>query len=193
MKSIKMIIFLMATFTICTLLLAGANLAYQKAANIFNIHLYKTILELFQISATQEEAENLFMENFEIKQKGKTVYYVAKGVEPGSVVFKTQGPGLWSRIEILLALYPDFEHLFGLRVLAQAETPGLGGRITEQEFQEQFKGVEIRPELKIVKFASAANEVNAITGASKTGQALEVIINRGIDEFDQAFLRQRTE
>jgi len=47
--------------------------------------------------------------------------------------------------------------------------------------------VEIRPQLEIVKFASQPNEVDAITGASRTSRSLQIIINKGITEMDKAF------
>lgn len=80
----------------------------------------------------------------------------------------------------------NFEKLYGLRVISQAETPGLGGRIAEKQFQERFKDVEVQPSLRIVKFASAPNEVDAVTGASKTSEALEEIINKALEEAAQA-------
>ena len=105
-------------------------------------------------------------------------------------MFKVDGPGLWSRIEILLAVHPDFDQLYGLRVLSQAETPGLGGRIAELEFQERFRNAGIRPVIRIVKFASAPNEIDAVTGASMTAKSLERIINKGVKQMDQAFKKE---
>jgi RnfABCDGE-type electron transport complex G subunit len=189
MKSARIIIFLVITSTLCTLLLAGAQLGYEKASAIFNVRLYGTILELFGIEAAEEEIEQIFLENFEIRTVGSTVYYISMNVEKGSVVFKAVGAGLWSQIELLLAFSPGFEKMYGLRVISQAETPGLGARITETEFLERFRGVEIRPELKVVKFASRPNEVDAITGASVTSRSVEKIINRGVVDMDQAFGR----
>ena len=190
MKQYKIIIFLMIVASICTLLLSTANYAYEKASDIFSVRLYKTILDLFEIPAQEEQIRSVFNDNFEIKKIGNTLYYISKTVDSGTIVFKTEGPGLWSVIEILLAVDPSFDTLYGLRVLAQAETPGLGGRIAEIEFQERFRGVEIRPELRIVKFASAVNEVDAVTGASKTSEALEKIINNSIKDLDKVFGRE---
>ena len=187
MKPVRMILFLLILSTICTLMLSGAQLAYNKAAAVFNVRLYGTILELFGIPAGENEIEEVFAENFETREIGGTVYYISKAKEKGTVVFKTGGAGLWSRIDLLLAVHPDGERLYGLRVIAQAETPGLGGRIAELEFQERFRDAGIRPELRIVKFASAQNEVDAVTGASLTSKSLERIINKAVVEMDKVF------
>jgi Na+-transporting NADH:ubiquinone oxidoreductase subunit C len=189
-KEIRMLLFLMILATLCTLLLGSANLAFQKASAVFNRRLYAVILEKYGIPFDKETIEATFSSHFETKKIGNTVYYVAK--KQGAIVFKAQGAGLWSIIEVLLAVSADLERMEWLAVLVQAETPGLGGRIAEEEFQARFTGVEIRPQLNIVKFASGPNEVDAVTGASKTSEALEQIINNAIKELDQAFGKDRT-
>lgn len=186
MKDLKMIFFLLVLFSLCSLLLTGAQTAYDKASTVINRRLYGTILELYEIGYEEETVEETFIENFEIQEVGKSVFYISKEVQKGSVAFKTKGPGLWNLIEVLLVVDQEGESLLGLRIISQAETPGLGGRISELPFQESFKGVDLRPELKIVKFASSSYEVDAIAGATKTSKALEKIINNGIRDLDQA-------
>jgi Na+-transporting NADH:ubiquinone oxidoreductase subunit C len=192
MKDFKVILFLGIVATICAMLLSGVDIASRRASAIFNRRLYQDILEKFKIPVKEGETiEGKFTENFKIKTIGSTIYYISKEKEKGAVIFKTQGPGLWGNIEVLLAVNPDFEHLLWLKVLAQTETPGLGGRIAEKEFQARFNNVELRPELKIVKFASGPNQVDAVTGASMTSRALEKLINKAIRELDQAFGREK--
>lgn len=188
-KEARMLLFLMSVATLCTVLLGTANLAFQKASAMFDRRLYAVILEQYRIAFQETEIEAVFAANFDSQKVGNTTYYAAKAPRPASVVFKAQGPGLWSVIELLIAVSPDAERLEWLRVLAQAETPGLGGRIAEEEFQQRFRGVAIRPALRVVKFASAPNDVDAVTGASMTSTAVEKIINNAIREFDLAFDR----
>lgn len=176
---------LLAIASVCTLLLAGAQIAYENAAHIFNIRLYGTILELYSIEAEEPQWETIFLENFDSKTKGETTFYTHK--ETGSIVFKTEGPGLWSMIEIVIAVDAKKEKLLGMRVISQAETPGLGARIEEIPFQERFRGVEIRPSLKIVKFAMMSNQVDAISGATKTSDYLEIIINKAVAVLDSSY------
>jgi len=183
----RMTVFLLITTTVCTLLLAGANLAYEKASFVFNIRLYATILELFEIPVAEDNVEAVFEDHFETVQSGGTTYYRATKKRPGTIVFKSEGSGLWSRIELLLAVNPNHQTLYGMRVLSQAETPGLGGRIGEPEFQAQFNGAEVRPKLGVVKFAIAGNQVDAVSGATKTSDAVESIVNAGIEGMDRAF------
>ena len=186
MKDLKTIGFLLATATLCTLVLGSAQVAYDRAAAVFSRRLYGAILELFEIPAPPERLEETFRQHFEVHQVGADTYYVAKDGAPGTVVMKAEGPGLWSTIELLLAVTPDRQSLAGLRVLAQAETPGLGGRIAEAAFQAQFRGTRIQPRLAIVKVAMADNQVDAISGATRTCTAVENIINRAVRQLEQA-------
>ncbi|MBT3382039.1 MAG: FMN-binding protein [Lentisphaerae bacterium] len=190
MNDRKMILFLLATTTACTLLLAGANLAYTRAAAVFNLRLYETILELFDVPVPNEGVEDVFRAHFNEQTVGGTVYYTSKQKSPGTVVFKAEGAGLWSRVELLLAVSASGNSLYGMRVLSQAETPGLGGRIGEPEFQARFRGVDVRPKVKLVKFAMGGNEIDAISGATMTSRAVERIINNGIADADRALGRE---
>ncbi|MBI9098387.1 MAG: FMN-binding protein [Spirochaetaceae bacterium] len=185
MKTFKTILFLMILSTVCTIFLASGNYAFMKFSAIFNVRLYGTILEMFEMDISEDQVEEVFLKNFDIQTVGDTTYYITKGdLEPGIVVFKHDGPGLWSNIEILLAVKPNRKNLYKMRVISQAETPGLGARIVEKEFLSQFDDVEIRPEVKLVKFSSKPNEVDAISGATNTSNLLQIIINKGIEKMD---------
>jgi Na+-transporting NADH:ubiquinone oxidoreductase subunit C len=185
MKDLKMILFMLVLFSFCALLLSSAQLLYERASAIFARRLYAVVLDLYAISFAEAEVEEVFFDHFEIRRYGNTEWYVSKDRGQKRVVFETEGPGLWSTLEILLSLDPETEQVHGLRVLAQGETPGLGGRISELGFQERFEGIDYRSQLEIVKFAVASNEVDAISGATKTSQALQVIINQAVELFDE--------
>ena len=186
-KEIKMVLFLMAVTTACTLLLAGGYYAYKRASVIFNIRLYRTILTMLEVPIEGENVEELFADNFESVSDGESTYYRSIVTNPGTIVFTSEGPGLWSRIQLLIAVNPDHQSLYGMRVISQAETPGLGGRIAEDGFQEMFAGADIRPEIRLVRFAISDNEVDAVSGATRTSQAVEDIINGGIKGMDRVF------
>ncbi|MGA1868409.1 MAG: FMN-binding protein [bacterium] len=191
MEDVKLILFLGIVATVCTTFLSAGNIAFERASLIFNRRLYQTILEKFEVPLRENDIiEEKFEENFDIQTIGTTTYYIAKKKKKNTVIFKAHGPGLWGTIEVLLAVNPDFERMLWLKVLAQTETPGLGGRIAEDEFQRRFNDALLRPEIKIVKFASGPNEIDAVTGASMTSLALEKLINKAIRELDLAFGRE---
>jgi len=68
------------------------------------------------------------------------------------------------------------------RILESRETPGLGDKIyKDADFVANFRSLSVEPEILAVKKGtkSAANEVDAITGATISSKAVVRIINEG--------------
>jgi len=88
-------------------------------------------------------------------------------------------------ISLFICVGPDLETVKGIEVLGHAETPGLGARMTEDEFKRQFVGKKLKPKISIVrgKERVESNEVHAITGASYTSKGIENIINEAMKIF----------
>ena len=121
---------------------------------------------------------------------GRTVYEcVAPGKE--GVGFVAGGMGFWDRIECVVVLSPDLQNILNVQVLEQKETPGLGARIEEPWFTDQFKGLSLswndsqgqRVLVGANPAPNAANEVDAITGATQTSMALMRFFNEELDAF----------
>ena len=129
---------------------------------------------------------------------GRTVYEcVAPGKE--GVGFVAGGMGFWDRIECVVVLSPDLRNVLNVQVLDQKETPGLGARIEEAWFTDQFKGLSVAweapAESRILVGANpapnAANEVDAITGATQTSMALMRFLNDELAAFRAAYSANR--
>jgi len=90
-------------------------------------------------------------------------------------------------ISLFICVGPDLETIKGIEVLDHTETPGLGGRMTEEEFKGQFVGKKLKPRLSLVRGRETVgpNEVHAITGASYTSKGIENIINEAMVTFWQ--------
>lgn len=121
---------------------------------------------------------------------GRAVY---RRTTPGheSVGFVFAGMGFWDRIEGIVVLTPDLQTILNVQFLDQKETPGLGARIEETSFTDQFKGLTLAwddPQGQRVLVganpaANAPNEVDAITGATQTSMALMRFLNDELDAF----------
>ncbi len=117
----------------------------------------------------------------EIKDnQGATLYYEV--LEPGSSAVESyvliiDGPGLWGAITAAVGYDSSLQRLTGFEVIDQNETPGLGGRISETWFKNQFRGK--KPPLSLVPEGTSANDnqFQAITGASYSSNGVKDIIN----------------
>ena len=54
-----------------------------------------------------------------------------------------RSPGFWGPIDGYLGVDSRAERILGIAFTRQGETPGLGGRIVEAWFREQFRGKPI--------------------------------------------------
>ncbi|MBN2050187.1 MAG: FMN-binding protein [Spirochaetales bacterium] len=141
----------------------------------------------FPVPEGSTEAEEAFQTHFREVGDGRSGegYFEilqGQGSQVVGYAFLTSGAGLWGEIEAVLAFEKDLKTLRGIEFTKQNETPGLGARITEQWFKEQFRRKKgpfvFVPEGE----AAGSNEVDAITGATRTSEAVKAIVNRAVNE-----------
>lgn len=94
----------------------------------------------------------------------------------------SSGPGFQDTIALLYGYLPAERKVVGMEILQSRETPGLGDKIyKDAAFVANFDALSIEPQIVTVKKGAkaAANEVDAITGATISSKAVVRIINEG--------------
>lgn len=168
-----------------SLLIAIQGYTRPKIKEYHERRLKSTILEAANIDYEEAGLEGSFDKNIREVKKDGLAYYLS----PDDLyIFIFEGRGLWGMITGAITLNPDLETIESLKIISQEETPGLGGRISEQGFLNQFKKKKVSPELILTlrQKATRSNEVDAITGASMTSQALIDMINESVMDFRHA-------
>ena len=103
-------------------------------------------------------------------------------VEDGKVIAYAvpfSGAGLWGSISGYLGVTADLTKTTGVVFTSQNETPGLGGRIDEEQFKAQFRGVTIGPDTGL-KYVKNGGELDAVTGATQTSDAVLRMLNAAL-------------
>lgn len=119
----------------------------------------------------------------EVKRDGMVIY---EGMdEKGGLVgyaFIAEGRGFSGPIRMMVGMEKGFLKLKDMKVLEEKETPGLGTRIEESPFKDQFKGLAIEPMIEYIKNRrpERPNQVQAITGATITTKAVVEALNSSI-------------
>lgn len=107
------------------------------------------------------------------------------------------GAGLWGPIWGYLAFNDDGDTIYGAYFAHQGETPGLGARIEEPFFYEQFYGKKIfnsqgdYSPILVVKKGQApagAEYVNAVSGGTITSQGVQKMLANSLAPY-AAFLK----
>ncbi len=117
--------------------------------------------------------------------KSYTVYDASDktGNTVGHVV-KASGQGYADKIELLLALDADADSITGLFILDQKETPGLGNKIIEDEWRNQYIGKSCDIPLEVIKGSSVNdNEIDSVSGATISSRAVTDIVNSTISDI----------
>lgn len=185
------VVFMVLLAGILTFLLAVINEVSLPVIE-FNqkIELQEKILSVFNIlpeEATPQEIDELFKENIkEEDYEGKKLYIQEENGESVAFAVPFDGPGLWGSIDGYLGIKSDLKTVTGIEFIKQEETPGLGGRIAEPEYKEQFRNLDISDsssgEIVINKPAPGGN-IDAITGATQTSTFVTNMINEDIMNF----------
>lgn len=178
--------------TVCALLIAGTGelTAPHRAANA-KADRIRNILAVLEIRTSAETSAEQLLAIFEdqvesVQHHGMERYRVKAS---GAVAVPFSGSGLWGPVKGFLALEPDMETIRGISFYEQSETPGLGGEIAADWFREQFKGKSITSEggqsgIRIVRDGAAAqHEVDAISGATMTGEKVQFMLNETIRQI----------
>lgn len=175
---LKLIIFVVVLGAITSGLLIGMDVLTRDRIEANKEALIKSvILDAHGIPYTFANIHEVFEDSITITEVDGLTFYVNSVT--GFVSFEFLGSGVWGPIRGVLTLEDDFETIVKIGILEQEETPGLGGIIAESRYLSTFVGKLMVPTLEINKDPSPNkdNEVDAITGATRTSEAFELLIN----------------
>lgn len=185
MNSKKWIIgMLLILSIICSGALAFINI--QTAPVILKnaeIQRMRVVLDAFQIQYDLTNTEGIISTYksrvTESEERGIKLF---KEKESGATAISLSGSGFQSTIIVVVALKGDT--ITGFKVVSQNETPGLGARIMEDAFQNQFIGKKVGGGITLVKNGKAGqNQFDAVTGATESSKALAKILNNGFAAY----------
>jgi electron transport complex protein RnfG len=125
----------------------------ENQLNVFN----DKLCEMFPDMAESEHLEDIGV--YIVKNNNNDVIGYA---------FSVIGSGYGGDIEMLICIEDDAATIRGLSVITHGETPGLGAKITEPWFQEQFEGKNVNT----LALIDNGGNIDAISGATISSSAV---------------------
>lgn len=185
---------------------AGISAVHYGTLNMLEknekLHTNRTICNAFRLNVDGTDAEayekairnSIVADSFVQDDRQWKIYTLSDT----TIGFTFTGMGFWDRITGILVLSPDLKTILNIQFFDHKETPGLGARIEESWFTEQFNGLKIawdKPvEERVIIGTSpdpnATNRVDAITGASQTSLTLMKMLNSELEKFKKAWSAQ---
>jgi len=144
---------------------------------------------LIEANMLREQKNSIFLvvpgaQDYEEKEAGGIMYFECKDTSSTVIGYAlpAKGNGYQGVIKMMIGLTPDLSQITGIKILEQVETPGLGGRIGESAFQDQFKGIKTQPIVGYIKNKKPEKDtdIQAVTGATISSRSVVSIVNRSI-------------
>lgn len=198
-SNIYTFVYMTVVVIIVAVLLAVVSqaLAPKQQANIL-LDKQKQILGALKVDYTNADPAEVYYTLVKDTLKyGEMEVYVANINGATKYILPLSGKGLWGGIGGYLALDEDKNTIYGVNFNHESETPGLGAKIVELPFREQFEGKHIRNAagevvsvavLKAGKHAEGQEQVDAISGATITSSGVSTMLNEELIHNYSEFL-----
>ncbi len=162
--------------------ISGIHIATQAVVlENETLYLKKAVLSSLGIPVPgeNEEINQVFDKSVtQYSLDGKPSVFIYDGPDGIRYAFRVSGPGLWGEITAMIGYRKDIKTMTGIEFISQNETPGLGARIEEPWFKQQFIG-KVPPFILVDEGTenNAPDEVDGITGATYTSRYVRDIVN----------------
>jgi len=108
-----------------------------------------------------------------------TVFPAMKGGKLTGVAFETFGKGYGGDIGVMVGFVTDGTRLEGIGITTLKETPGLGARVVEPDYRDQFKGHTTDS----IALKKQGGDITAISGATISSTGTVAAINQAVQIF----------
>jgi Na+-transporting NADH:ubiquinone oxidoreductase subunit C len=182
------VLFMLVITVVCIAVVSSIHLSTKELVELNEtLFLKEAVLFAANVPAGETPAEIITAYEERISEvlddEGSIKYFQILGESgneaSGYVVFQ-DGAGLWGRIEAVVGYESDLETLTGVDFIRQNETPGLGARIMEVWFREQFRGKTGPFTMVPEGTVNATDQFDAITGATRTSMAVLKMMNTSV-------------
>ena len=178
----QMIVVLSIICTVCGIALSGfRDMTAERIENqiLMNVQGPK-------VERVLEGSENdLIADRRKIKINGEDVllFIGKKGGKPWAIAFETIGKGFGGPIKVMIGFDTERDHLTGIQVVSHKETPGVGSKVTEDQFTQRFKGIQI--DLEAAPDKRLGKKIDAISGATYSSKGVYEAIGKSLQLYPE--------
>lgn len=172
----QMIIVLSLICAICGMALSGfRNMTAERIENVV-----LTNVQGPKVKVVLEGSDNdLISDRKKIMVGDKEIllFMGKKKGKPWALAYETSGKGFGGDLKVMVGYDLEKDKLTGIQVISHKETPGVGSKVTEDQFTQRFKGLDID-----IKFSpkKEGGDIDAITGATYSSIGICEAIRKSI-------------
>ncbi|UCG13145.1 MAG: RnfABCDGE type electron transport complex subunit G [Deltaproteobacteria bacterium] len=182
---IKMVVVLAVICTTSGVVLSYVNTATEAPREYQYIKFVqepsmKAVLSDYDNDPIKERIKLVVGENEEGNPIETVVFPAKKGGKTHAVAYSATAKGYHDLIEVMVGVDPDGT-LTGISIMTHTETPGLGARIEEPEFTDQFQGLDV----DTAKLSDEGGQVDALSGATFSTAGVIAAVGSALEQFPQ--------
>ncbi|MBL7211735.1 MAG: RnfABCDGE type electron transport complex subunit G [Desulfobacteraceae bacterium] len=179
-EAAHMIVVLVIICTVCGVALSGFR--EMTAERIENQVLMN--VQGPRVNKVLEGSQNdLIADRKVIKIDGQEVllFMGKKDGKPWAIAYETLGKGFGGDLKVMVGYDIENDKLTGIQIVSHKETPGVGSKVTEDQFTQRFKGIEI--DLKAEPEKRLSKKIDAISGATYSSQGVYEAIGKSLQLY----------
>lgn len=182
---IKMVVVLLVICTTSGVVLSYVNEATKAPREYSYIKFVqepsiKAVLSDYDNDPVKERIKLVLGEDEEGKPIEIVVFPAKKGDETQAIAYSAAAKGYHDLIEVMVGVGPEGK-LTGISIMTHTETPGLGARIVEPEFTDQFAGLD----LDTTNLAAEGGKVDTLSGATFSTVGVITAVGAALEQFPQ--------
>jgi len=179
---------------VLTLITAGAGLILSMVESVTRepiaeqrrletLRALKTVLPAFDNSPDADTVQLVYGQDKRGRELQRTFFRGRQGSEIAGIAFQVIAPDGYSGNITMMVGIDSEGTVVGLEILSHAETPGLGDKITREEFKGQFKGKTLQGvDWRVKKDGGAFDQ---ITGATISPRAVVKAVHKGLQFYHE--------
>jgi len=188
-EMVRMVVVLSLICGVCALALSGLRTATAEQIE----RQILTYLEGPTVRTVLEGAENDLIEDrqkVEIDGKEMTLFVAKRGGEVWGVAYETVGSGFGGDITVMVGYDLTDDELTGVQIVSHKETPGIGSKITMDQYTRSFIGMPLSSDFRL---ETAGGDLDAITGATYSAQGRAEAVRRSVELYPEVKARLQDE
>lgn len=118
-----------------------------------------------------------------VNSKVTSIVKATKGGDEIGYLLTTNGGGYGGDITVITALIGD--EIKAIKILKHKETPEIGTKVDNPDFQAQYSGKSVREPIAVKKENPGASEIQAITGSTVSSRGVTDAVNIALDIYKE--------
>lgn len=189
---IQMIVVLTLIALISGLALGGLyEMTHELAQNnILKFKKIPAVADLYEIAngklppaerETIEEGLLIDKRFIELEDNSQALFFIVrKDGEPYAVAIEDYGQGFGGDLGVMVGFVIETGDLVGIGITTMSETPGVGTRVRDKAFTDQFQGASANSVFKVKKDGGV---VDAVSGATISSRAVSLATEKARDFY----------